>query len=231
MTDTPIALVPGGSRGLGRSSALHLADAGVDVLLTYHHNAKAAEEVVEEITGSGRRAVALQLDTTDTAAFPEFVETVRRTLKETFERDTFDFLVNNAGTGLQKPFAEITEEEFDEQVAVHLKGVFFLTQQLLPLIADGGRILMTSTGLARFTLPGYSAYAAVKAATEVLARSLAVELGAPLSLVHPRLGRLFAVAAWSMHVGIRVVMGIKFKYNVSGVSYLAYFPVGPQLPR
>lgn len=177
MADTKIALITGGSRGLGRSSARHLAAAGVDVLLTYHRSEQEAHAVVADIEAAGRRAAALRLDTSTTAGVPEFVQAVRRTLAEHFERDTIDFLVNNAGTGLTKPLADTTEEEFDEQMNIHVKSVFFLTQALLPVIVDGGRILLTSTGLARFTLPGHGVYASMKGAVEVLGRYLALELG------------------------------------------------------
>lgn len=172
-----IALITGGSRGLGRSMALHLAGKGVDIVLTYHSNKDAADDVVADIEALGRRAVALQLDTSETAGFADFAGQLAAALKETWDRDRFDFLVNNAGFGIHKPFADTTEAEFDQLVNVHLKGVFFLTQRLLPLIGDGGRIVNLSTGLARFSLPGYAAYASMKGAVEVLTRYLAKELG------------------------------------------------------
>jgi NAD(P)-dependent dehydrogenase (short-subunit alcohol dehydrogenase family) len=174
---TPIALITGGSRGLGKSMALQLARRGTDVLLTYRSNRKEAEGVVAEIEKLGRRAVALQLDVGVAASFGPFVEQVRAALKNHWQRDTFDFLVNNAGIGVHAPFAETTEAQFDELVNIHLKGPFFLTQKLLPVLADGGRIVNISTGLARFALPGYSAYAAMKGAIEVLTRYQAKELG------------------------------------------------------
>ncbi|MQA34903.1 SDR family NAD(P)-dependent oxidoreductase [Modestobacter roseus] len=175
---TPLALITGGSRGLGRNSALHLARAGVDVVLTYRSSAEEAAAVVAEIEATGRRAAALQLDTGTTAGFPAFVTELRRTLADHFDRETIDHLVNNAGHGLHRPLAETTEPELDALVAVHLTGPLFLTQALLPLLADGGKVLFTSTGLARFTLAGgYGAYAAVKGAVEVLARYFALELG------------------------------------------------------
>ena len=172
-----IAVITGGSRGLGRSAALHLARAGVDVVLTYHSRWSEADEVVGEIETLGGRAAALQLDTAATSGFAEFAEQLSATLDRVWGRRTFDYLVNNAGIGIHKSFEETTEAEFDALVAVHLKGVFFLTQRLLPMIEDGGRILNMSSGLARFTFPGYAAYASVKGAVEVLTRYLAKELG------------------------------------------------------
>lgn len=172
-----IALITGGSRGLGRSMALHLADRGVDVIFTYQTNAAAAAEVVRAIEAKGRRAVALPLDAGDSAAYAAFVEAVRAALRRGWDRPTFDHLVHNAGMGLGASVAETTEEQLDALYRVHLKAPFLLTQRLLPLLADGGRILNVSTGLARFTLPGYAAYASMKGGVEVLTRYLAKELG------------------------------------------------------
>lgn len=172
-----IALITGGSRGLGRNVALHLARQGVGIVLTYQSNAKAAEETVLEIAAEGGTAIALPLDTGKVASFAAFAEKLQQALQEKWGRKTFDYLVNNAGHGVHKPFAETTEEDFDRLVNVHLKGVFFLTQTLLPLIEDGGKILNVSSGLARFALPGYSAYATMKGGIEVLTRYLARELG------------------------------------------------------
>jgi NAD(P)-dependent dehydrogenase (short-subunit alcohol dehydrogenase family) len=174
---SPIAIITGGSRGLGRSMALHLADHGVDVILTYRTGAAEAREVVGQLEARGRKAVALPLDVSDSRTFPAFADAVRAALAATWKRDRADILINNAGTGAHAPFAETTEEQFDELVKVHLKGAFFLTQKLLPLLADGGRILNVSSGLARFTFPGYAAYAAMKGGVEVLTRYLAKELG------------------------------------------------------
>ena len=175
--DTKIALITGASRGLGRSMALHLAAAGVDVVGTYRSNAGEADAVAREIEARGRRAVMLPLDVGRSGTFAAFADTVAGALRATFGRSTFDYLVNNAGHGVHAAVAETTEAQFDEVVAVHLKGPFFLTQRLLPLIADGGRILNVSSGLARFTMPGYGAYASAKGAVEVLTRYLAQELG------------------------------------------------------
>lgn len=176
-TNTPIALITGGSRGLGKSMALTLAAHGTDVVLTYRSNQAEAQAVVDAITQQGRRAVALPLDVGKVATFAAFAEQLRAALQQQWQRDRFDYLVNNAGIGVHASFAETTEAQFDELVNVHLKGAFFLTQTLLPLIADGGRILNISSGLARFALPGYSAYAVMKGGIEVLTRYLAKELG------------------------------------------------------
>ena len=173
----PIALVTGASRGLGRATALALAERGVDVLVTYRSGRQEADDVVRAVAGRGRKAVALRLDVGEAGSFDAFADEVRRALREIWARDRFDHLVNNAGGGGYAPFVETSEDAFDELVAVHFKGPFFLTQKLLPLIADGGRIVNVSTGLARYVYPGFSAYAAVKGAVEVLTRALAVELG------------------------------------------------------
>ncbi|WP_339759309.1 SDR family oxidoreductase [uncultured Hoeflea sp.] len=174
---TSIALITGGSRGLGRNAALHLARQGVHVIITYLSRADEAAAVVAEIEALGCKAVALQLDTGDSRQFAAFATQLSQTLESVWQRTSFDYLVNNAGMGINAAFAETTEDQFDTLMKVHVKGVFFLTQRLLPLIADGGRILNVSTGLARFSLPGYAAYAAMKGAVEVLTRYLAKELG------------------------------------------------------
>lgn len=173
-----IAVVTGGSRGLGRNTALHLARRGVDVILTYRSQRTEAEQVVAEIAALGGSAVALQLDVAESGTFDSFVETLKGVLSEHWQRKTFDSLVNNAGIGIHAAFADTTEEQFDELVRIQLKGPFFLTQKLLPLIADNGRIVNVSSGLTRFSLPGYAAYAAMKGAMEVLTRYQAKELGA-----------------------------------------------------
>ncbi|MBB3608771.1 SDR family oxidoreductase [Rhizobium sp. BK602] len=172
-----IAIITGGSRGLGRNTALHLARRGVDTILTYRSNRAEAESAVAEIEALGGKAVALRLDAGDVASFAIFAVEIGRALQQNWGRDRFDFLVNNAGTSYHAAFAETTEAEFDTLYNVHLKGVYFLTQKLLPLIRDGGRIVNISSGLARFSNPGSSAYAAMKGAVEVLTRYLAKELG------------------------------------------------------
>lgn len=172
-----IALITGGSRGLGRSGALELAKQGTDVVITYLHNKQAALEVVSEIELLGQKAVAMQLDSRDFSAYPAFVEQLTQQLNDVFGRSHFDYLVNNAGTGLHKPFSETSMEEFDDLYQVHLKAPYFFTQALLGLIADNGHILNVSSGLARFSLPGSSAYAMMKGGVEVLTRYLAKELG------------------------------------------------------
>jgi NAD(P)-dependent dehydrogenase (short-subunit alcohol dehydrogenase family) len=173
-----IALITGASRGLGKNAALHLAAQGVDIIGTYHSKADEAQALVAEIEGNGGKAAMLQLDVSDSASFDAFVSKVAELLPQHFGRDRFDFLLNNAGIGIHAGFAETTEAQFDQLVNIQFKGPFFLTQKLLPLIADGGRILNVSSGLARFALPGYAAYAAMKGAMEVLTRYQAKELGA-----------------------------------------------------
>ncbi|HWV43870.1 SDR family oxidoreductase [Pseudorhodoplanes sp.] len=175
---TTITLVTGGSRGLGRSTALSIARHGGDVIFTYQSRAEDAQAVVAEIAALGRKAVALQLDTGNVSSFPQFAEELKKALQKTWQRDTLDHLVNNAGHGDYAAITDTTEAQFDRLVNVHFKGVFFLTQTLLPLIKDGGRILNTSSGLTRFAYPGYAAYAAAKGAVEVLTVYLAKELGA-----------------------------------------------------
>jgi NAD(P)-dependent dehydrogenase (short-subunit alcohol dehydrogenase family) len=172
-----LALVTGGSRGLGRSMALTLAARGVDVILTYRTNVGEAEAVAQAIRDAGRKAVALQLDVADAKTFAAFAAAVKARLREIWNRDDFDALVNNAGNGVHAPFLETTEAQFDEMTNTHLKGTFFVTQRLLPLLAAGGRILNVSSGLARFSMPGYAAYAMAKGGVEVLTRYLATELG------------------------------------------------------
>ncbi|WP_319418733.1 SDR family NAD(P)-dependent oxidoreductase [Pleurocapsa sp. FMAR1] len=174
---TKIALVTGASRGLGKNTALALAKKGVDVIVTYHSSEAEAKSVVSAIEEIGRKAAALQLDTGNTKIFDGFVAQVKQLLQEKWQTEQFDFLVNNAGIGLHKPFAETTESDFDRLMNIHLKGVFFLTQKLLPSIKDGGRIVNISSGLARFAIPDSSAYAVMKGGVEVLTRYLAKELG------------------------------------------------------
>lgn len=172
-----ISIVTGGSRGLGRNTALSIARHGGDVILTYRSQADEARRVVAEIEAMGRRAAAISLDTGDTSGFPAFADQVRATLGA-WSRNTFDHLVNNAGHGEMAGFAETTEAQFDQLFDVHVKGVFFLTQALLPLLADGGRIVNFSSGLTRVSYPGFAAYSAAKGAVEILTLYMAKELGA-----------------------------------------------------
>lgn len=173
-----IAIVTGGSRGLGKNAALKLAAKGVGILLTYNRSEQEALEVVREIEQKGVKAAALQLNVGDIASFEQFATKVSEKLHSVWQRNTFDYLLNNAGVGLYAPYMETTEAQFDEVMNIHFKGPFFLTQGLLPLMENGGRILNVSSGLARFALPGSSTYAAMKGAMEVLTRYQAKELGA-----------------------------------------------------
>ncbi len=177
MQTTKIAIVTGGSRGLGRNTVLSLAKRGVDSIFTYNSNRAEADKVLGLVREAGRKATALQLDTSNLRSFDLFAQSVCQALTD-FGAARFDYLVNNAGTSLHKAFDQTTEVELDEIYNIHFKGVFFLTQKLLPLINDGGRIVNISSGLARFALPGMSAYASMKGAIEVLTRYLAKELGA-----------------------------------------------------
>ena len=173
-----IALVTGGSRGLGKNAVLKLAAEGTGIILTYNSSEREAQNVVREIEQKGVKAVALQLNVGEIATFGGFAKKVQESLKTVWQRDTFDYLLNNAGTGLYAPYTETTEAQFDDAMNIHFKGPFFLTQTLLPLIKDGGCILNVSSGLARFTQPGSGTYAAMKGAMEVLTRYQAKELGA-----------------------------------------------------
>ncbi|MCE5365043.1 SDR family NAD(P)-dependent oxidoreductase [Pseudomonas anguilliseptica] len=172
-----LALITGASRGLGRNTALHLATQGIDIIGTYHSQAADAQSLAVEIEQLGARALMLQLDVSQSSSFSGFAAAVTAGLQSTFGRSDFDFLINNAGIGIHASFAETTEAQFDQLVNIQLKGPFFLTQQLLPLLAEQGRIVNISTGLARFSLPGYAAYAAMKGGIEVWTRYLAKELG------------------------------------------------------
>lgn len=172
-----IALITGASRGLGKSMALHLAAQGVDVVVTYRSQQDEANDVVKQIEQTGAQAAALPLDVSQTSSFTHFRTALEQVLEQKWGRKDFDFLVNNAGIGINAPFAETSEEQFDQLMNIQLKGPFFLTQTLLPIIIDGGRIINISTGLSRFVLPGFATYAAMKGAMEVLTRYQAKELG------------------------------------------------------
>lgn len=173
-----IALVTGGSRGLGKNMAIAIAKKGLDVLITYNSKKEEAEAVVAQIESLGQKAAALQLNVADAANFDPFFAEVSKTLSSVFGTDKFDYLVNNAGIGVHASFAETTIEQFDTLVNIQFKAPFFIAQKALPLMADGGGIVNISTGLARFSLPGYSAYASMKGGMEVLTRYQAKELGA-----------------------------------------------------
>jgi NAD(P)-dependent dehydrogenase (short-subunit alcohol dehydrogenase family) len=175
---TKIALVSGGSRGLGKDMALSIAKKGSDVILTYRSNEQQANDVVKEIEAMGRRAAALHLDMTDFKSLDSFVQSVSTILKSKWNTASFDFLINNAGMGATVPFTEVTEELFTDFLNVHFKGVYFLTQKSLPILNDGGRIINISTGTTRFCVPGYSVYASMKGAVETFTKYLAKELGA-----------------------------------------------------
>lgn len=172
-----IALVTGGSRGLGKNMALSLAEKGSDVILTYNSKEEEAVAVVKEIEGKGRRAATLQLNVGETKSFDDFIERVSRILRDKWGRDTFDFLINNAGVEGNGLVADTSEETFDFLCNIHFKGAFFLTQKSLPLIADNGRVINLSSGLARFVFPGYAAYASMKGAIEIFTKYLAKEVG------------------------------------------------------
>ncbi|PYF77052.1 SDR family NAD(P)-dependent oxidoreductase [Pedobacter nutrimenti] len=171
-----IALVTGGSRGLGKDMALRLSEKGIDVVITYNSKEQEAADVVQQIQQNGQKAFALQLNTGDIKSFDPFIVRLKEVLQNVFKADYLDFLINNAGFGGHSAIQETTEELFDELLNVHFKGVYFLTQKALPLLADGGRIINISSGLTRFSFPGASAYASMKGAIEVFTRYLAKEL-------------------------------------------------------
>jgi len=173
-----LVLLTGGSRGLGKEAALQLARSGFDVIITFQNNKVEAEKVVTEIKSFGRKSAALHLDLTQTESFDKFVSVVTETLQKVFGRTKIDALVNNAGAGYYAPITETTEKAFDEMSTINLKAPFFLTQKLLPLINLGGSIVNTSSGLARFSYPNYSAYGIMKAGIDSLTRYQALEFGA-----------------------------------------------------
>lgn len=177
MNTTQIALITGASRGLGKNTALKLAAQGIDIILTYQTNAAAAAEVIAEIEWLGRKAVALPLDVSDSGSFAEFATQVSTVLAQTWQRESFNYLINNAGIGIHVPMAETSIEQFDTLMNIHVKGPFFLTQTLLPQLMDGGSIVNISTGLTRFAIPGFGAYATMKGAVETMTKYWAKELG------------------------------------------------------
>ena len=177
MSQSKIVLVTGGSRGLGKNMALAIAKKGLDVILTYNSKKEEAEETVKEIEALGQKAAALQLNVGEAAGFEGFFTSVSKVLSETFSTEKFDYLVNNAGIGVHASFAETKVADFDTLVNIQFKGPFFLTQLALPLLADGGGVINISSGLARFSSPGYAAYASMKGAVETLTKYQAKELG------------------------------------------------------
>ena len=176
-TDQKIALITGASRGLGRNTAVHLGKKGVGVVITYLSKKDEADAAVREIEAEGSKVVALQLDTSKTDTFEEFKQRFSKALQTIWGRENFDYLVNNAGFGIAKSIMETTEEEFDKLVNTQYRGLFFITQKLIPLLRDGGSIVNISSGLARFAIPNNSAYAMTKGGVEVFTRYLAKELG------------------------------------------------------
>ncbi len=178
MSSNKIALITGGSRGLGKSMALCLAAKANDVIITYNSNKELADAVVAEIEGLGQKAAALQLDVSDIKSLPSFLRSVAELLKIKWKVDKFDFLVNNAGIGATIPFEKVTENDFDKFMNIHFKSVYFLTQAVLPMLNSNGRIINISTGTTRFCVPGYSIYASMKGGIEVFTKYLAKEVGA-----------------------------------------------------
>jgi NAD(P)-dependent dehydrogenase (short-subunit alcohol dehydrogenase family) len=173
----PTTLITGGSRGLGAAMALALADDGHDLLISYRDRADAAQQVVAQIEAKGRRAAALRLDVDAVDRFAAFAAQVRTQLAA-WGAEGLSGLINNAGQGVHTALAETTLAEFDALIATHLRGPFFLTQALLPLLGEGARVVNISSGLTRFAIPGYGAYASMKGAIEVLGRYQAQEFAA-----------------------------------------------------
>lgn len=177
MKKSKTALITGGSRGLGKDMALNIAKKGINVIITYHSNESAAKEVVSQIIKIGQKAKAIRLDTGNIELFDAFFNELNTYLKQENGDPNFDFLINNAGSGIYAPFLKTTEEQFDQMFNIHLKGVYFLTQRALTYMNEGGSVINISSGLTRFTFPNSSAYASMKGAIEVFTRYLAKELG------------------------------------------------------
>jgi NAD(P)-dependent dehydrogenase (short-subunit alcohol dehydrogenase family) len=175
--ETKIGLVTGGNRGLGKDMALAMAAKGIDIILTYNSNDEQADEVCNQIRKQGRRAAALQFDISKIENIAPFVDKLQATLQSEFNTGSFDFLIHNAGVGATLPMADVTEEKFDYLLNVHYKGVYFLTQKAIPLLNNNASIIFISTGTTRFSNPGYSVYASLKGAIEVLSRYVAKDLG------------------------------------------------------
>lgn len=174
---TKTAIITGGSRGLGRDMAINLAKNGINVIFSFHSNQEKANEVISEIESLGQKAKAFPFDANNFKSGQEFIKQVTEHLEKENGTKNFDFLINNAGTGTFNLVADTTEVQFDEMMNVHLKSVYFFTQAALPYLKEGGRIINISSGLARFSLPGMSAYAVMKGAIEIFTRYLAKELG------------------------------------------------------
>lgn len=177
MAKSKLALLTGGSRGLGQNMAISIAEKGLDVILTYKSNKEKADQVVQEIKSLGQNAVSIQLDTTNFTGLESFMADVQRITKTAFDTNGIDFLINNAGIGINVPFSKTTEEQLDSMINVQFKGTYMITQAALKILNDGGGIINISTGLTRFSNPGFSAYASMKGAIETLTRYLAKELG------------------------------------------------------
>jgi NAD(P)-dependent dehydrogenase (short-subunit alcohol dehydrogenase family) len=178
MSASKIALVTGGSRGLGKDMSISVARKGIDVILTYRNKREEAEEVVKSIEAIGQKAIAIPLDLSDFSSLDRFISQLKPVLDSQWKKQHIDFLVNNAGMGATVPFEQVTEELFNDFLNVHFKGVYFLTQKLVPMMNAGGRVINISTGTTRFSNPGYSVYASMKGAIEVFTKYLAKELGA-----------------------------------------------------
>ncbi|MBL0033593.1 MAG: SDR family oxidoreductase [Bacteroidetes bacterium] len=174
---TKIAVVTGGSRGLGRDMAISIAKKNIDVILTYNSNKESAEEVVVEIERSGQKAYAIKFDVSDLKSYDNFISEIKTVLKTKWNSDKFDFLINNAGVGATIPIAQVTEEAFDNLMNIHFKGVYFLTQKSLPMMNDNGGVVFISSGTTRFCVPGYSVYSSLKGAVEVFTKYVAKEYG------------------------------------------------------
>lgn len=177
MTSSKIALITGGSRGLGENMAIALAKKGHDIIITYNSQKEKADAVVKQVEATGRKAAALQFDASQPGSITKFITELKSILTKSFGRDKFDFLINNAGIGATIPFEKSSEADFDNFMNIHFKSVYFLTQQALPVMNDGGRIVNISSGTTRFVNPGYSIYASMKGAIEVLTRYIAKEIG------------------------------------------------------
>lgn len=174
---TKIAVVTGGSRGLGRDMAISIAKKNIDVILTYNSNKESAEEVVVEVEKSGQKAYAIKFDVSDLKSYDNFISEIKTVLKTKWNSDKFDFLINNAGVGATIPIAQVTEEAFDNLMNIHFKGVYFLTQKSLPMMNDNGGVVFISSGTTRFCVPGYSVYSSLKGAVEVFTKYVAKEYG------------------------------------------------------